>query len=109
MLNDSCKCPRCQFEFILDGDKGDCPGCGNVYELKMEGFSFMLCWEHGNMPSGIKNITVAKDSEQTSCPFCDIVFQETLSESPKFYIIRKNCLRCGCTDEEIIRKEAQNA
>lgn len=116
LVEDSARCPQCQFEFILEGDRGECPACGNIY-TQINGMddgpdgckSFSkLYWDYGETTVGTKSFEVKKDSKNEKCPECGILFDEVISESIKFYIIRKRCSQCSRSDEEIIRKETSS-
>jgi hypothetical protein len=113
----SARCPRCQFEFLLEGPRGECPACGNAYmvlHIVDEGLKYYsehieLEWEFSGEVKVQKSFKVVKNDRPDRCPRCSVEFEEVISWSDKFCIIRKKCLKCGVTDEEIIRKESQNA
>lgn len=109
---DSLKCPRCFFEFMIYSDRGECPTCGNFYSIdcNYNNKGDKVQWEYGGeIWPPQKSFKVVKNSKPDKCPKCAIDFEEKITWSDKFCVIRKKCLRCGITDSEIIRKESQNA
>jgi hypothetical protein len=114
LTDDSLKCPRCKFEFLIEGPEGQCPSCGNTYSrvyifekstdiVKTATFD----WEdYGDETrQSQKSFKISKNDRPSVCPKCAINFEELITWSDKFCVIRKKCLRCGITDSEIIRKE----
>lgn len=102
---------------MLEGPEGQCPSCGNSYlflnglDEGPKGFSAFerMEWEYGGEVFQPKSFKVLKNSKPDKCPKCAVAFEELITWSDKFCVIRKKCLRCGITDSEIIRKESQNA
>jgi hypothetical protein len=55
-----------------------------------------------------KSFKITKNDKPSVCPKCSVNFEEKITWSDKFCVIRKKCLKCGITDSEIIRKEANS-
>ncbi len=109
----SIKCPRCEFEFILESNMGECPACENKYTYTYDEALNMksVSWDFGDLVDKVPK--KATDKELGSgiygdsleyCPTCGTELAEQVSESNRYYIIEKSCDTCSFRDEEVIKK-----
>jgi hypothetical protein len=96
LVGDSAKCPLCSFEWILEGNSGECPGgCGNKWDLTEFDNYKMISWDQDS--PGYNRVE--------KCKKCDERVVEYISETDKFIITKIECEKCKISNSNFVRKD----
>lgn len=100
--SDNVQCNLCRTEFVPEKGGGQCPACGNPYDYYCSFDARYISWGDSKQ-DGPTEHEIVSDSKKEYCPECSREYKKILTNSERYFIIRKKCV-CGIEDEEVIKK-----